>query len=283
MAEVAGLVLGAITLPTIFSSCLELADKISDARNLGRAYEDAYTKHLLLSVRLRNCGTKYRFLQQTQPAPDSECFLESEAVRRAICHIYRLLEETYDLQNRYRGIEEHRELVQSPARQAPIPWSFQETATALNKTSELRQRTMPFHRKVSWTMYDKKALEDLLKQFESYIEQLEKLAEARQSELPTPAVLGQNMLSAQTQIAGSSYSGKNPHETPRLLQAGESSGHTYSQNIISGRARVRQGDIGYTAQVSARTHVYVGNNITGDARVLQGNTSGADMSSFWND
>lgn len=283
MAEVAGLALGAITLPTIFSSCLELADKIRDARNVGTDYEDAYSKHMLLLVRFRKCGTRHIILQQMEPTPGDERSLESEAIRRALYQIYLLLKKTHDLHDRYKSHAAHDEMVQPQVREASVASSFKDTATAINKASERRQRTLPLHRKVSWTMHDKKTLEVLIENFQFYIEQLENLLEPGQHELPMAQAATQNIfLCAQSQIAASNCGSEASREPRQLLQAADNPGHTYSHNIISGRARVRQGDVGHTAQVGARTHVYVGNSITGDARVLQGNISGTDMSSFWN-
>ena len=97
MAEVAGLALGAATIPTLFSACLDLAEQIIDARNVGSDYEEAYTKQMLLSIRLRKCGAKRIILEKLQPTPGSDYYSEWDAANRALCHIQGLLKKTNDL------------------------------------------------------------------------------------------------------------------------------------------------------------------------------------------
>lgn len=136
MAEAAAdLAIGAITLPTVLSSCIELAKQISAASNVERDYTQALTELMLLSKRLRNWVKRRTILSQADPLPDTESYSDIDVANRALYHIQCLMDKASRLHSKY---ECHGDQDRLP--RCPTP---REAARTLQKASEVRQRELP--------------------------------------------------------------------------------------------------------------------------------------------
>lgn len=290
MAEAAGLALGVVSISALFSTCVELADYIKLASNLGSDYEATYTKFLLLKSRLVGSGSKIvLMLEDRNDRDNGECWKQYEILTaRALVAIKDLLENANKLEQKY-GLRQEGEgdtlLLKMKSCESS---TLREVDHVLQVTSRQRQRKIHLGRKIVWAIRDKKAFDCLISDLAFHVNELENIViragEKLQSTLPN---LPWRMSPAAIQLLEAAASDSDLPDSmsvmvdPRSSQT-SSDGHLYLRNQIKERARVIQGDIGETGPHS-RQHVYKENYISGDAKVLQGNLSSDFMEDFWND
>jgi hypothetical protein len=269
MAEAAGLAIGILSVASVLSTCLEARDYVQDTRNLGCDVVEVQTQLLTLVRRLKDCCANATFKRIVE-APDQ---LEDEhiLILRTLHHIKKHLERARSICLRY------------VPEQGPQSAALRQFATTVEGTDALLrhesltvQRSITLLKKLKWSTTSKPELDVVIPKLREHITELERLLQmdvqsrrdGRALALDSPNV---DAASVDTvPVTGS--------QRPVSSAA---SGHTYYRNIID-RARVMQGDLGEVARVSGKVHIYSENIITGNARVLQGNGSGADMDSFWN-
>jgi hypothetical protein len=280
MAETAGLVLSIAGLWQVFSSCIEIAEHVNRARNLGFDYEARLTTLVSLERRLRNCQIIWKALENSVRARDVQDVDSHNVIARLLAITRMRLEDIdkllqkYDKQcsNQSQSAVANASSVQSS--------SVQETSEAMRATVTHRQQTMSIIRKAAWAITDQKKLKEITEEVEGFVSQMEKLSEgvARRSSTPSCPQVCTN-----SQIASERVNTIDTLNMPQTSARYSTTGHTYHQNNIGDRCRILQGNIGLAAQSEGRDHAYVSNIISGDAKVIQGNTAGEDMSSFWGD
>ena len=293
MAEAAvGLTLGVISLAALFTTCIELADYIRLVDTHGKDYELLYTKFLLLKARLAAWGDALHVLN---PGHENEqlraCWpFEKEAIGRSLIAVRMLLQDAKKLEAKY-GLREVDDLGTFGESSAlKFSDNLRQLETSLQVISVRRQKVASWGRRVVWAIRDKKSFELLVTDFAFHIDQLEAFAAQLRvrtverlhstiSNIREPgaiALLGDAMAVPELNLdhEGSVVEDVqiNPNNTSR--------GHLYLRQIISGQARVLQGDLGLHENHGAR-HVYADNQILGDARVIQGNTSGDHLRDLW--
>ncbi|KAG9249101.1 prion-inhibition and propagation-domain-containing protein [Calycina marina] len=288
MAEAAGLVLGGVSVVSLFSSCIELAEYVDLARNLGPDYEAAYTKFLLLRSRLIASGSKLQLVlaEQATHASSERCEF---AAARSLVAIKGLLENVGNLEQKYglrqegKGGKRLREL------QRHHSSTLQEVERALQDSVGQRQQKMGLGRRIVWAIRDKKAFDGLIANLAFHIDELENLV-VRSSTQTLQTVLpsfSSHMSASAIQLLETASSEPDMNRllesrTEETYSKTASKGHLYLRNQIMEYARVLQGDVGGDG-TNGRCHTFMENLISGEAKVVQGNVSHEFMESFWDE
>lgn len=240
MAEAVGIAIGLAGLMTLYDSCIELAEQIELARNIGTDYEEAYTKLLSLKARLRECGRKRVFQNQPHAFPELDATYREEfnLAQRALVQIKRLLENADTFHGTY-GDRPHDGRVGELSLTQPQSASFQHTEVALNQLSIQRQRSTSLRKKAQWAIRDKKAFDKLINNLDYLIRQLEFLVERvsnaseslREPGGPTPTA-SHKLLLTRSETAEIDISMTTATQTYQLPQESEVGGHIYKNNVI---------------------------------------------------
>lgn len=179
MADAAGLVIGAIALASLFSTCIELFDVFELGRNYVYDYRLACTKIALLRARLSRWG-----LALNIEVPGLELSVlrehwpeEQDIVGRSLLGIKDIFDDTSLLVERYRlSPKRTRRLTSKPAFLGTS--IFHETPPAPSISPKpnrflLRKRTR-------WAIHDKGKFDDLINDLSFLIENLEKVTDRLQ-------------------------------------------------------------------------------------------------------
>ena len=279
MAEAVGLALGVAALASLLSDCVELANQITLARNLGSDSEIVYTRFLTLEYRLVACGDRLSLFDQSQDNQHPRLL-----VQRTLVAIKRILENVDGLKRKYGlALECSNSLV---SMHSP---SLAEVEAVLRTSARSRQRTTSPLKKFTWAVYDKKAFENLNCDLAIHLETLESLLTSIQNQSPqhiappvpfTMSLPALHLLEAAT--TGPDVTTAVTVQGGQTLPEHSSECHSYLRNHIKDRARVIQGDIGNIAD-SAVHHAYWENDISGNAKVIQGNATSEALKDFWSD
>ena len=286
MAEAAGLALGAISLSGLLSTCIELADYISLARNVGSDYEISYTKFLLLRSRLSSSGQQLCSTFEMYADNDARNWYKNATIRNLIA-IKDLLGDVQKLQEKY-GLRQEGDgddmLIELQSHHSS---TLQEIESLLKASAERRQRKTPLGRKIVWAIRDKKAFDGLLSDLAFHIDEQEKFiirlgGYNLQQTLPTlspnvstPAIRLLDLASSGPDVTSLGRVENNEH-----CEGSASDGHLYLRNQIKEHAKVLLGDVGGKDH-QGRRHVFTDNAISGQATVIQGNVPPGFMDSFW--
>jgi hypothetical protein len=175
MADASGLVIGAIAMASLFSTCIDLFDRFELGRNYAYDYEIACTKMCLLKARLSDWGVSLNL-----GVPGRECPAlrghwteEQDVVGRSLLGIKEIFENASLLAEKYKLTPErpgpfknvvlHRsKRVESDS---PEPNSPRSTET---RWSHLRKRTV-------WAIHDKQKFDAFIENLSFLIENLEKV------------------------------------------------------------------------------------------------------------
>ena len=295
MAELAGLTLGVASLGGLFSNCVELAEYVSLARNMGSDYEASYTKFLLLRSRLLACGEQLSNILDDRSGGDGgrsdDWERRRHEVARSLLTIKRLLENVTGLEEKY-GLRKAREgddarLAQRDGRDGHSS-ALAEVERSLQCSVTQRQQKATLGKKFTWAIRDRKAFDRLISDLAFHVNELESLSlrVARVGNLaevmPTiplnlslDAVKLLNKAAEEPDLKDTTSQG-NDCATASVA----SPGHVYMRNQIKERARVLQGDVG-ECRPHSRRHVFEENIISGGSKVVQGNVASDFMEDFW--
>ena len=172
--DVSGLVVGAVTLVSLFSTCIELFDLFELGKNLAYDYQLACTKIILLRTRLEHWGeelnietpgAEYTALREHWP-------VEKEIVGRCLSGIQYIFSNTSLLTEKYELIPTRiwrlqSSIPQSRATKGP-PTNSKRKFPSIVNWSLLRKRTL-------WAVHDKQKFEHLIQDLSFLIENLEKV------------------------------------------------------------------------------------------------------------
>ncbi|RYP50921.1 hypothetical protein DL768_003646 [Monosporascus sp. mg162] len=272
--EAAGLAVGAISLASLFTTCIDCLDYITLARNYGRDLEISLTQMSLLNQRLSIWGEIVKAQNEgfELPALREQWPQIGSTVGNALISIKEAFYDASGLEERY-GLK-------------AVPGGTN-TAAKIHESKALNQIMDTFHiiqrrrqketsvvKKTWWAVHDKKKFDDLLRTISFNIDNLEKISE------------NLNILEKQKKKLALVMDEIDDEDSLKLLVEAEeadkntasaSSGHSFMNTIIGERARVIMGNAG----TSGASHEFRDTKITG-AHVHMGNMSGAVAKSFWN-
>ena len=269
MAEASGLVIGAIAMASLFSTCIDLFDRFELGRNHAYDYEMACTKMCLLKARLSDWGISLNL-----GVPGRECSAlrqhwteEQDVVGRSLFGIKEIFENASLLAEKYKLIPERpgtfKNFMLHRPKQAESdslePSSPKSTET---RWSQLRKRTV-------WAIHDKQKFDTFIENLSFLIENLEKVTkriekrsskqnpctcQGEQSPMPDEKVRYRAQPKASSRN-GAATSGEKPALPDSIHQlAAQMSGNVYisNQEIVSA-----VGVMGNVGESKSR-HIYTG-------------------------
>ena len=171
MAEVPGLIIGAVALASLFSTCIDLFDRFELGRNFIADYQLASTKLSLLKTRLWHWGRALNI-----EVPGSECsslrehwYEEKDIVGRSLLGIERLLSDVSLLEEKYK---------MSPKPVSRLRYCAVQSRSSLSRSSS-DSTTAPlsaatfFRKRTTWAVHDKGKFDALIQDLSFFIENLE--------------------------------------------------------------------------------------------------------------
>ncbi|KAF3932940.1 hypothetical protein ABW20_dc0101722 [Dactylellina cionopaga] len=147
MAEIVGLVVGGISLATIFSAAIGLCECVHFGRSFGDDYEIALTKLSIVRLRL----SRWAAIIQEQD-PDLATPEDGQEAFRILERIQYLFEEIQKLSLKYPG-----EVVMSKSR-----YNIKNITNIAGNMIRQRQKRTGMFRKTLWAVYDKERLNRML-------------------------------------------------------------------------------------------------------------------------
>ncbi|KAF3901516.1 hypothetical protein ABW20_dc0109129 [Dactylellina cionopaga] len=279
MAEVVGLIIGGVSLATIFSAVIGLCECVHFGKTFGQEYETALTK--LTIVRLRLSRWAAAIQDQTQ---DVGTMQDGQTALRILERIKYLFEETKKLSLKYEG---------NPALYDPLEGTGRDIrrfVTTVRKVVSQRQKNTRMFQKTIWAVYDKDKFNRLL---DDVTELVDGLVGLFPSESGSNLILQKQELLCEEDLDLLVTQNKIPAEllvnaasnTDEILKSrlemrlNEPPMHVYIGNEISGQGCVKFGDEyldGFTAQTESlsRGNIYKNNTVSGQGFVQFGNTYG---------
>jgi hypothetical protein len=269
MADASGLVIGAIAMASLFSTCIDLFDRFELGRNYAYDYDIACTKLYLLKARLEGWGISLnlRAPGREHPALRRHWREEQDVVGRSLFGIKEIFENASLLAEKYKLTPERprtfRNVVLHPSKgldsKSPEPNSARNTDS---RWSHLRKRTV-------WAIHDKQKFDDFIENLSFLIENLEKVTKRIEMRSPKQdpvtsrpgrSPMSDDRFTSQTRSEspskkGTATSGERsvmPDSIQRL--AAQMSGNVYMSNQEIVSAVGIMGNVGE----SKKRHIYTG-------------------------
>ncbi|KAK6541947.1 hypothetical protein TWF694_007719 [Orbilia ellipsospora] len=284
MAEIVGLVIGGVSLATIFSAVIGLCECVHFGKTFGQEYETALTRLSIARLRLSRWAAAVQDEKR-----DIGTARDGETALRILERIKYLFEETRKLSLKYEG---------NPALYDPVEGTSRDVrkfVTTIRKVISQRQRNTRMFQKTIWAVYDKDRFNKLL---DAVTELIDGLLELFPSEAPDgPAgtiverqealcedeldvLITQNNIPAELVIKASANTDGVLRR--RLeMRLNEPSTHIFIGNEIGGEGCVKFGDEyldGFIPQIGGRGNIYHNNIVSGRGFVHFGNTYGGGYS-----
>lgn len=200
MAEMAGLALSGVALAALFSTCIEFLEYFEHGKNCTKDVRLALTKLGLMKKRLYQWGTA---MSIDPPGPEIRTLrdrwpTESGVISDSLLRIKDILGSTTHMCRRYSSCTGG--LYDSEVRQAKVTICASDTSnsnpasppdgSAGSETRPYRRRALKtIHLKVIWVIQDRKRFQELITDFEFFLNNLEKIGERLQSASTEPGLL----------------------------------------------------------------------------------------------
>jgi hypothetical protein len=176
MAEVAGLVIGGVSLVALFDTTMSAFDKIESGRNFGRAYKRSALNASILRLRLA------RWREAVAAAGGDKSIgteTDHNTVINLLGDISASIQATERLKDRY-GTEEDKS--GSTPEEKRIDATMDDLAARTSAIALKTQKNANFFQKARWAIRDQRKYGELLSSIDSSIEQLEKVFPAAMAE-----------------------------------------------------------------------------------------------------
>ncbi|KAJ9607533.1 hypothetical protein H2200_007611 [Cladophialophora chaetospira] len=177
MAEVSGLVIGAVALASLFNTCVDLFERFELARDYAYDYDLACTKLRLLEVRLTAWGVflNVEIPGREHPALRQRWTEEKDVIGRSLLGVRDIFQNATELAERYKLTPKcsrsSRFLTVRRSRDAqPFADDLKAPKATVKHRSFLQRRTL-------WAIHDKQKLDVLIQDLSFLIENLEKVTE----------------------------------------------------------------------------------------------------------
>lgn len=175
MAEVFGIVSGALSVASLFNNCVDCFEYIQLGRHFGSDFERYQLQLDVSRVRLSRWGAAVRVNQQDrfdEASPDPEVALARDILE----DIRDMFQNLHQKSSKYRS----RAALEAPAVQAVAdPETMSAGARRLHgrlmAIARSRQKTTSLSKKVSWAIYDQRHFGNMVRELAGHINALEKL------------------------------------------------------------------------------------------------------------
>ncbi|KAK2038281.1 heterokaryon incompatibility protein s [Colletotrichum somersetense] len=173
MAEVFGVVTGALTVAALFNNCVECFKYIQLGRRFGRDYEICQLKLDVAQTRLSRWGAAVRVNEDAvfrTNMPGNESIQLAKSILNKIMDLF---EEAYETSRRYQMTAKTEDLVLYEEKDlTPV---FGRLHERLKRSAHRRQKDISLAKKTAWALYDGQEFERTIGQIISFIDELEKV------------------------------------------------------------------------------------------------------------
>ncbi|KAF2647277.1 hypothetical protein K491DRAFT_699732 [Lophiostoma macrostomum CBS 122681] len=273
MAETAGLVIGAISLTTIFTTCVDCFEYVQLGRNFGKDYQRALLKLDIAKLRLSRWAdatdesrNQYRVSAST-PA-------EAEKVKEILREIVACFADAEKVSQRLTTKSSSTEL-QFYNINTDLEPSLQTVHDKMRDLALKRQRRSTVRQKTAWAVYEKKYFDRLISDVSELVDGLVQLFPAtqqRQSELVVEEVheIESQPALAEIEAAAEDVDSLLVSSVQRALAAQGS--HSFTRNTVTGEVEAQYGNqYARGAQHTGPGHSYDGNTASGKVKAQYGN------------
>ncbi|CEJ87164.1 hypothetical protein VHEMI04324 [[Torrubiella] hemipterigena] len=170
MAEIFGVVAGAVSLAALFNNCVDSFEYIQLARHFGDEFGRCQLKIDILKLRLSRWGEAASINEGTRYPPDDKLAQQIRSILEEIGFLYQAIQKSckrYEIN----ATEEQLQLY-TDSDLGPVVRSVH---TKLGEITQRRQKKTSLAKKARWALYDGKQLERLIDQAKEFLEDLEAL------------------------------------------------------------------------------------------------------------
>jgi hypothetical protein len=273
MAEVAGLVIGGVSLAGLFTCCVDCFEYVQIGRQFGDRYGRCLLDTRVLKLRLSRWAAA---VNKLQPAASKE---NIETVKEILGDIINLFAEAEKISKDFDT------KVKSSGKQSLVPFDTTElepeTAAISQKLQQLaldRQGRTSFVKKTEWALYKHRQFDDLIEDVTKHVESLEALFALESFLQPLrqedAQVVGNGPV---IELLEESVEETDPIFGKVVAEVVQAKGHVYRGNKAGDDAQAQYGDqvaSGFQGTAAGGDHEYQQNEASQRAKVLYGNSYG---------
>jgi hypothetical protein len=173
MAEVFGIVAGALSVAALFNNCVDCFEYIQLGRHFGRDYERCQLKLKIAQTRLSRWGKAVDINQDPRFATISPADASTLQVQSVLEEIGLLFQSVAKASKRYELSAKQEDLILY--QDTDIRPVFQRVFGRLETVVRQRQKETSLMKKAAWALYDGKNFDKLVEQITGFIDDLENI------------------------------------------------------------------------------------------------------------
>jgi hypothetical protein len=276
MAEAAGLVIGAVSLTGLFTTCVDCFEYVQLGRRFGKDYQRSILKLDIVKLRLSRWADSINASGSETRLP-TVSGTEVRKVEEILGEIVALFADAEKISARYRTERTESGLdVHGPA--SELEPSLQAMHNKMRELALKRQRRSTVAQKAIWAIYEEKHFRRLIEDVTGLVDSLLELFPAAQGEQRQRCVEDATEMETEANLPMLEQAAEGVDELFRgtVQSVIESQGsHTFTKNTATDDARVRYGDEHEAGETAPGTgHKYDENAASGKSRVHYGNKYG---------
>jgi hypothetical protein len=274
MAETAGLVIGAVSLTTIFTSCVDCFEYIQLGRNFGKDYQRSLLKLDIAKLRLSRWADAVNESHNQYQVPVRTTG-DAQKVQALLGEVVDCFADAERVSQRFETKGNKATELQVYDANTELEPNIRRMHDKMRDLALRRQRRSSFRQKTAWALYEKKSFDRLISDVVELIEGLTQLFPAtqqRQSELVVEEVreIQSQPAFAEVETAAEGIDTLLASSIQQALAAEGS--HNFTGNTVTGEADAQYGDrYARGAQHTGPGHSYDSNMASRKAKVQYGN------------
>lgn len=274
MAEVAGLVIGAVSLAATFTTCVDCFEYVQLGRNFGKDYQRSLLKLDIAKLRLSRWADAVSESHNQYQVP-LRTSADAQEVEALLGNIIDCFADAEKVSRRFETKGNNATELQVYNVNADLEPSLQTMHDKMRALALKRQRRSTVRQKTAWALYEKKHFDRLIIDVVELIEGLTQLFPAtqqRQSELVVEEVQEIESQPAFAEVE-TAAEGIDSLLVSSIQQAVAAQGsHSFNNSTATDEADAQYGDqYARGAQHTGPGHVYNENMASGKAKVQYGN------------
>ncbi|RMZ74865.1 hypothetical protein DV737_g5651, partial [Chaetothyriales sp. CBS 132003] len=277
MAEAAGLVIGAVSIASLFTTCVDCFEYVQLGRNFGKNYQRSLLRLDVVKLRLSRWADAVN-KSQTGSEPPRYSTGEALKVQEILGEIIELFANAEKISARYMAKAAAGDELVPYGTDGQLEPDFLSMHKRMQELALKRQKRSSFVQKAAWVLYEEKYFRRLIEDLTSLVDALDQLFPAAQpSQQQLSAEEAEDVREERHILALEEAA----DGVDKLLQISlqqvisRQSSHTFTNNTALEHARVRYGDEDAGGRATAGSgHHYYGNTALGNSRVHYGNKFG---------
>ncbi|KAF2229458.1 hypothetical protein EV356DRAFT_571130 [Viridothelium virens] len=274
MAETAGLVIGAVSLTAIFTTCVDCFEYVQLGRSFGKDYQRSLLKLDIAKLRLSRWANTVDESHNHNQVPVGT-LVEVQKVEGILGEIMACFADAERVSQRFKTKSNNSTEIQVYDTDMDLEPNLRTIHDKMRDLALRRQRRSTVRQKTAWALYEKKYFDRLISDVIQLVEGLIQLFPAtrqRQSELVVEEIQEIKSQPALPEIeaAAEDIDGLFVSSVQQVLAAQGS--HNFTGNIVTDKAEAQYGDqYGRGAQRTGPGHLYSGNTASEEAKTQYGN------------